>query len=176
MPDSIPCPKCGRLYVWNGTRCCRKDCRYGSNKKPPKLRAKVVGVYPVEAAEPVHLVEISIEGGAVDAFDLGEITQEIADTPRMNWQAPYGDQVITETDGKARVVFFFHYLDLNKPLMTPAGALALSGAKEYAAAIERYRVRAAVNRGARRTNHPLHLTAAAIWFFKVQRLTGRRGR
>src|SRR5881227_3696693 len=103
MADPIPCPKCGRLYVWDGTRCCRKECRYGSNKKPRKLRVRVVGVYPGEAAEPVHLVEILIEGGAADAFDLGEVTQEMADTPRMNWQAPYDDRVISETDGKARV-------------------------------------------------------------------------
>jgi hypothetical protein len=111
--------------VWDGTRCCRKECRYGSNKKPRKLRVKVVGVYPVGDAEQVHLIEISIEGGAVDAFDLGEVTQEMPDTPRMNWQAPYDDQVISETCGKARVVFFFHYLDLNKPLLSPVGSLAL---------------------------------------------------
>jgi hypothetical protein len=91
---------------------------------------KVVGVYPIEAQEPVHLVEISIVGGAVGAFDLGDVTQERADTPRMNWQAPYDDRVISETDGSARVVFFFHYLDLNKPLLTPAGALALPTPKK----------------------------------------------
>jgi len=130
MADPIPCPKCGRLYVWTGTRCCHKACRFGSNKKPRKLRVKVIGVYPVEAQEPVHLVEISIEGGGVDAFDLGDVTQEMADTPRMNWQAPYDEHVISETDTRARVVFFFHYLDLRKPLLTPAGELVLPLPKE----------------------------------------------
>lgn len=125
MPDPIPCPKCGRFYVWDGTRCCRKECRYGSNRRPRKVRVKVVGVYPIEAREPVHLVEISIEGGTADAFDLGEVTQEMANTPRMNWQAPYDERVIAEADGKTRLVFFFHYLDLNKPLVTPAGEFAL---------------------------------------------------
>jgi hypothetical protein len=94
------------------------------------LRGKIVGIYPVEAPEPVYLVEISIEGGGLDAFEIGEITQEMSDTPRVNWQAPYDDQVISETDGKARVVFFFHYLDLTKPLLTPAGALALPAPKK----------------------------------------------
>src|SRR5262245_6770962 len=102
MPDPIPCPKCGRLYVWTGTRCCHKACRHGSNKKPRKLRVKVIGVYTVEATEPVHLIEVSIEGGDADAFDVGEVTQEMPDTPRINWQAPYDDQVISESDGKAR--------------------------------------------------------------------------
>jgi hypothetical protein len=77
-----------------------------------------------------YLVEILIEGGGVDAFDVGEVTQEMADTPRMNWQAPYDDQVVSETDGKALVVFFFHYLDVNKPLKTPAGPLALPAPKK----------------------------------------------
>jgi hypothetical protein len=94
------------------------------------LRVKVLGVYPVEATEPVHLVEISIEGGDADAFDVGEVTQEMADTPRISWQAPYDDQVISESDGKARMVFFFHYLDLSKPLTTPAGPLALPAPKK----------------------------------------------
>jgi hypothetical protein len=31
---SIPCPKCGRLCTFDGTRCCNKYCRYGSNLKP----------------------------------------------------------------------------------------------------------------------------------------------
>jgi hypothetical protein len=31
---SSPCPKCGRLYTWDGSRCCNKYCRHGSTKKP----------------------------------------------------------------------------------------------------------------------------------------------
>jgi hypothetical protein len=130
MPDPIPCPKCGRLYVWTGTRCCRKDCRFGSNKKSRKLRVKITGVYPIQAEEPVHLIEVSIEGGDVDGFDFGEVPQEIPDRPKLNWQVPYDERVISESDGKARVLFFFHYLDLNKPLLTPAGALALPRPKK----------------------------------------------
>ncbi len=129
-PNPVPCPKCGRLYVWDGTKCCRKDCRHGSNKKPRKLRVKIVGVYPVETKEPVHLIEVTVEGSTADAFDIGEVTQEIAGQPRMNWQAPWDEQMISEKDGKARIVFFFHCLDLTKPLTTPAGLLALPPPKK----------------------------------------------
>lgn len=33
---SNPCPKCGRSFVWDGKRCCRQDCRYGSDVAPLK--------------------------------------------------------------------------------------------------------------------------------------------
>jgi hypothetical protein len=94
------------------------------------MRVKLVGVYPVEAEEPVHLIEMSIEGGDIDGFDFGEVTQEIPDSPTANWQVAYDEHVVSESDGKARVVFFFHYLDLNKPLLTPAGALAIPEPKK----------------------------------------------
>ncbi len=48
----------------------------------------------------------------------------------MNWQAPYEEQVLSEADGRTRVVFFLHYLDLTKPLLTPAGALTLPAPKK----------------------------------------------
>src|SRR5437868_13313909 len=39
-----PCPKCGRLYTWTGTRCCNRECRYGSGLEPidptPRLQAE----------------------------------------------------------------------------------------------------------------------------------------
>lgn len=31
---SIPCPKCGRPFAWDGTRCSRRDCRYGGTEQP----------------------------------------------------------------------------------------------------------------------------------------------
>ncbi len=38
---SIPCLKCGRLYTFDGKRCCNKYCRYGSDQKP-KIDFKAV--------------------------------------------------------------------------------------------------------------------------------------
>jgi hypothetical protein len=35
--------------------------------------AKIIGVHPIEADEPVHLIELLVEGDA-DAFDIGEVT------------------------------------------------------------------------------------------------------
>jgi hypothetical protein len=49
MPDPVPCPKCGRLYVWDGTRCVNTYCRFGSAEKPlrpRKPRKKVAPVLP----------------------------------------------------------------------------------------------------------------------------------
>jgi len=86
--------------------------------------AKITGVHPVEAEEPVHLIELLVEGDVGD-FDIGNVTQEAVGQPKMNWQAPYDDRLLEECDGKARYAFFFHYLDLKKPLLTSAGALSL---------------------------------------------------
>jgi hypothetical protein len=82
--------------------------------------ARVIGLHPVLADEPVHLIELEVEGDA-DDFDLGEITQEVPGEPRSEWQAVYDEQEI----GENRFVFFFHYLDTMRPLDSPAGPLAL---------------------------------------------------
>ena len=31
---SVQCPKCGRLFTWDGTRCRNRFCRYGSDEVP----------------------------------------------------------------------------------------------------------------------------------------------
>lgn len=108
---------------------------------------KVIGVYPVEADEPVHLIELSILG-AQGVFNIGDITQEIPGQPRENWQCPYmeqilsasGDKVLTDDyvsskrpelwKGTMRLVFFFHCLDLERPLRTPFGEVQLPAESE----------------------------------------------
>src|SRR5438309_1794242 len=85
-------------------------------------QAIILGVHPVEAGEPVHLIELLVEGDT-DDFDIGDVTQEVDGQPKMNWQAPFDERLMEESEGKAR--FAFHYLDLNKPLLTPAGSLRL---------------------------------------------------
>lgn len=89
-------------------------------------QAKIVGVHPVEADEPVHLIELLVAGDA-DDFEIGEVTQEVAGQPKSNWQAPYDERVLEESDGIIRYAFFFHYLDFLKPLLTPSGSLPLPG-------------------------------------------------
>jgi hypothetical protein len=87
-------------------------------------KAKIIGVHPIEADEPVHVIDLFVEGDT-DDFDIGEVTQEVAGQPKSNWQAPYDERVLEELDGKIRYAFFFHYLDLTKPLITPAGSIPL---------------------------------------------------
>jgi hypothetical protein len=87
-------------------------------------RVTVMGVHPKETNEPVHLIEIEIEGAA-DQFDFGDITQEDPDRPRENWQAAYDERDLGQSNGRRRFAFFFHYLDLDKPLLTSFGPVGL---------------------------------------------------
>ena len=88
------------------------------------MQAKIIGVHPFEAPQPVHLIELFVEGD-VKEFDFGEITQELVGQPRTNWQVPWDERLLEESDGKARYAFFFHYLDLTKQLLTLFGPLQL---------------------------------------------------
>ena len=103
---------------------------------------EVIGVYPVTADEPCHLVEFRARDVQA-VFDFGSFTQEMPDTPRSNWQAPWMERILS-TDGTkvvaddsdisqkpelfrgdVRCVFFFHYLDAGRPLLTPFGEVRL---------------------------------------------------
>jgi hypothetical protein len=83
-------------------------------------QARVIGIHPVSAEEPVHLVELEIEGEASD-FDFGLITQEVPEQPRSDWQTAYDERELANN----RFAFFFHYLDTAKPLSSPLGMLPL---------------------------------------------------
>jgi len=84
-------------------------------------KARIIGVHPVAVSdEPVHLIEIEVDHG-LDDFDFGDVTQELSDKPRGNWQVAYDEREI----GKNRFAFFFHFLDIAKPLLSSAGPLEL---------------------------------------------------
>ena len=89
-----------------------------------KYQVKIIGVHPIEADEPVHLIELLIEDNVGD-FDIREVTQEVTDQPKSTWQVPYDERILEESKQKARYAFFFHYLDSKKPLLTPLGPLLL---------------------------------------------------
>jgi len=109
---------------------------------PLKGVARVVGVYPVKADEPCHLVELVIEGSDTPVC-VGDITQEIPGLDRAGWQVPWAERLLDRAgetvlakereleerpgllQGSVRLVFFLHYLDLARPLITPFGALPL---------------------------------------------------
>jgi hypothetical protein len=85
---------------------------------------RIVGIHPVPADQPVHLIEIELTGD-VHAFDFGEVTQELAEQPRENWQVAYDEREVGQDADHVRFAFFFHYLDLEKPLLTSFGAVWL---------------------------------------------------
>ena len=101
---------------------------------------EVVGLYPIEAPEPCHLIELIVRA---DAFDVGRITQEEPGVPENNWQVAWdakildasGETVVADTwslpepdlipAGETRFAFFFHHLDISRPLLTPLGDIQL---------------------------------------------------
>lgn len=83
---------------------------------------KIIGVHPVVAPQPCHLIELEI-GAQNASFDWGAVTQEDPAQSRANWQVAYDETPLN--DEGTRWAFFFHYLDPSKPLLTPAGPLAI---------------------------------------------------
>lgn len=91
--------------------------------KDPYLR--VVGVHPVDAPEPVWLIEVEIRGTFGD-IDWGSITQPDLKKDRSFWQVAYDEQLLQGSGSEnSRCVFFFHYLDPNRPLESAHGSLAI---------------------------------------------------
>lgn len=99
----------------------------------------VIGIYAVEALEPCHLVELEFDDFA-GPIDFMGFTQEVAGQPQDNWQVPWDERFLDvlgehelnsanpaaqPTAGHFRVTFFFHYLDIVKPLLSPVGPLQL---------------------------------------------------
>ncbi len=110
--------------------------------QPISGRVEVVGVYPVKAAEPVHLVELLMRGIG-PGFSFGSISQAIRGAAETRKQVPRrevlldsrGEKVVVRTTelshrpekliGDCRVAFFIHYLDLKRPLKSPFGDISL---------------------------------------------------
>lgn len=104
------------------------------------MKLSIIGVYPEPSAEePCHLVELRVDD-SWGSVDISSITQRVAGQPRGNWQVPYDEyalnadgtlgeacfgEPIAVVNGGARVAFFFHYLDLHEPLITPSGNIEL---------------------------------------------------
>jgi hypothetical protein len=103
------------------------------------MKVEIIGVYPVEAPEPCHLIEAWFRNIAGE-LDFGDMMQELPDHPKSNWQVLWDEHILNATGsggdlapfpnpinsvGDIRVAFFFHYLDFSKPLLTPAGPIDL---------------------------------------------------
>lgn len=103
---------------------------------------QVLGVYPIEAPEPCHLVEIMIRK-CDGVIDFSQITQQQPGEPLANWQVPWmesfldakGEKLLSEPfqaterseswHGDVRLVFYFHYLNLKESITTPIGNVDL---------------------------------------------------
>jgi hypothetical protein len=83
---------------------------------------RVVGIHPVVAREPVHLIEIEVTSGELPV-EWEAITQPIKGRDESYWQVPYDERELPGPDG--RWCFFFHYLDQSQPLSSSSGKLAL---------------------------------------------------
>jgi hypothetical protein len=79
----------------------------------------ILGLHPIEAPEPCFLFEVQLDNA--ENFDWGSITQEIAGTPSLNWQTAWDEKLISED----RWIFFFHFLELDQPLITSEGSFRL---------------------------------------------------
>ncbi|MDH5507501.1 MAG: hypothetical protein OEZ02_09800 [Anaerolineae bacterium] len=88
-------------------------------------KIRLLGVHPVAAEQPCHMIEIQLAAGVINEFDWMEVTQAVDELPQGNWQVAYDEQVVEETNEQTRYVFFFHYLDLKKPLRTSLGEISL---------------------------------------------------
>jgi hypothetical protein len=101
---------------------------------------EVIGVHPVSDTPSCFLIETVIEGPS-DVPDFGQFTQPMADRPRSEWQVAYderllddlGERVVSDVflrrpatwPERARVAFYFHFLDVDRPLVTPFGEVTL---------------------------------------------------
>lgn len=100
---------------------------------------EVVGVYDVPGAPDALLIEV-IAQDSPEELDVGAFTQEEPGQPEDNWQAPWMEQWLDESGENivsepfdpppdsltsSRLVFFLHHVALDRPLLTPAGPVAL---------------------------------------------------
>jgi hypothetical protein len=106
-------------------------------------RVTVVGVHPVDLSRtdgPIHLVEIAVEGDLRDFYFM-DITQDVPRRPQKDWPVAWAEHLFVEATGhwesiwptrdayaaagRARFAFFFHHLDLTRPLRTSFGPVRL---------------------------------------------------
>ena len=103
-------------------------------------KINLIGFYKIAEYKNVHLLEFEISSIGSD-FDIDDFTQKLPNVDSMNWQVPYdelflnknGSEIIGDyrTDINAlekpfRLVFYFHYFDLEKPLSTPYGNISIN--------------------------------------------------
>jgi hypothetical protein len=106
----------------------------------PLDQLQVIGVHPVqEAPDPCYLVELRV-GPGLPPLDLTAVTQPASGLPGSGWQAPVDphlldaagnsgqpldEDAVRAVPSPSRLAFFFYFLQLDRPLLTPIGPLQL---------------------------------------------------
>lgn len=101
---------------------------------------RVIGLHPVEDVVGCYLIEAVIRGASSQP-DFGTVTQSRDVRDRPDWQVAYDERLldsggrsvqadlfltrIDDWPSDARVAFFFHDLDIARPLSTPFGEVSL---------------------------------------------------
>lgn len=101
---------------------------------------RVIGLHPVEDVDGCYLIEAVVLGASTQP-DFGSVTQSRGARDRSDWQVAYDERLldsegrsvqadlfltrIDDWPGDARVAFFFHELDIARPLSTPFGDVSL---------------------------------------------------
>ncbi len=99
----------------------------------------LIGIYNVPNFKNVVLIEFKVVSQLHD-FDIEYITQEITNENQLNWQSPYDEKYLDNSNRLIgdwidkpktlntgnKILFFFHELQLNKPIRTQYGDVKLN--------------------------------------------------
>ena len=101
--------------------------------------AQLLGVYKINGASDVHLLEFIFNISPTD-IDVSSFTQEDDKLPKDSWQTAYDERFLNHdgtkvigtfleqrslTGDQTRIVFFMYYIDFNKPLLSQFGEILL---------------------------------------------------
>jgi hypothetical protein len=99
----------------------------------------LLGVYNVRDEKDVYLLEFYIKSKYTEV-EIGKFSQAQENIDPLNWQSPWEEKYLNndgtviigdwldlpeEISDDTRVVFFLHFLDFTKPLLTPFGEIEL---------------------------------------------------
>ena len=108
----------------------------GVHKVPPEValtRSSDANEPHNKDLDNLWLIELSIDP-LMREFNQEDFTQALDDMPRDEWQIAYMEVFLSDDGTRAqgarlgvknRLMFFFHYLDISMPIMTPLEEVAL---------------------------------------------------
>jgi serine/threonine protein kinase len=102
---SIPCPKCGRHYTWDGKRCCQRDCRYVAPAQPG-AEASPAGRDPVPRLTPSMRLEEMLKAWGGFVRDLTQLARagEVHPLPGRNAEVEQIIRILMQQSRKSAVL------------------------------------------------------------------------